>query len=253
VVILLKLEEILDIVLRAAKITIESGAEIYRVELLIDKILEAYNVRGEHFVVASGIFLTIYGYDNQAITRVIAIRGTSINFQRLEQINNFSRSLHKNPISYEEAIDKLSQIEKVPLYPFSIKLIAACMLSFAFTFFFDGTLLEAIASGVVATMVYTLQVKMLSKYFFMFFDYLVASFIGGILCLAVTKLFSHLNLIRIIIGMTMILLPGLTIITALKEVLNGNVVSSNYKFFEAIVILTAMGIGITVSLSVGLG
>lgn len=246
----MKLEEILEIAMRLGTIILQCGAEIYRVETAIKKVLDAYQVQGDCFVLSTAIILSAKGKDGQTLTQIKRTQAASTHLYKLEIVNQFSRDLERQPLPYGAAMHRLSEIEKIPAYSFGIKLLAAGAISFSFTFFFEGTVYDALAAGSIALLIFLLQAKVFGRYFFTFIEYFLASFLTGLLCVWICSVFDFLNVIRVIIGTIMILVPGTTITAAMKDALNGDILSSSYKFAETVFIATAISTGIGLSLSI---
>lgn len=248
----MKTKELIDIALKAGEILLSSGAEIYRVEDTITRIFASYNVKCENFVLLTGIFISAKGEDNDIISLLKRIRGYSYDLKRIEMVNSFSRSLQTKPVTYNEAMDILSSIEKTSRYSFLTRLSAAGINAFVYTLLFNGGIHEALLTLLISMFIYLVKEKVSQMGFFQFFEFFVSGSLAGGLSLTAVKLFPGLNLYKIIIGAIMILVPGVALTNGIKDALYGDIVSSLYRLAEAFFISIAVGAGVAIMLSIGL-
>jgi uncharacterized membrane protein YjjP (DUF1212 family) len=240
--------EILDITTRTGYAIMTSGAEIYRAATTVDKVLNSFDHEGDSFVIASGLFITVRSKEKQTYTAVRAIKLRPTNLRKLEEINDFSRKFCEKQYSYVQADELLNRIEMSKYYNISLYLLSAFTISMLFCVFFGGNYIEGVVAGSVSMIVYFIQSKFFTKYFVLFFDYILASTIGSLICLQCHILFPELSLSNLIVGFIMSLVPGGTLTTGMKDALYGDVISSIYKFFDTVFIAFALGIGILIVL-----
>ena len=100
----MNVREVTDIAVKAGEILLTSGAEIYRVEDTINRICEAYNIKCESFVLPTGIFVSAYNSQGDTVSFVKRIRERTINLEKIELVNSFSRSLRNMNLDYKRAI-----------------------------------------------------------------------------------------------------------------------------------------------------
>ena len=107
---------LMEIVLKAGEIMLTSGAEIYRVEETITRICDSYNLPCESFVLPTGVFVSFRNEDGSIQTAFKRIKQRTINLNRIDKVNTFSRSLKNKKLSYENAMAQLSGIESGKQY-----------------------------------------------------------------------------------------------------------------------------------------
>ncbi|NJD03811.1 MAG: threonine/serine exporter family protein [Ruminiclostridium sp.] len=250
----MKTGELMEIALKAGEILLRSGAEIYRVEDTIRWICSSYNTECESFVLPTGIFISIK--DNtglEPLTAVKRIRQRTVDLHRIDMVNSFSRRLHLNLISYNEAIDELNKIQRQEQYPFLLRLITAGAASFVFTLLFKGSVYEGLASFLIGLIIFYSRELFSKTGLFQFFEFLISGLIAGALAVLSVFLFSELHLFKIIIGSIMIFLPGVAITNSIKDALYGDMVASISRLGEALFTAIAVGAGVGVAVSLGLG
>lgn len=244
--------QVMDIAMRAGEILLTSGAEIYRVEDTIIRICNSYNVDCESFVLPTGIFITGKGKEKESLTLLKRIRVRTVDLQRVELVNSFSRSLKEKPLKYEEALKSLEEIENNPGFTFLSKLAAAGLTAFVFTLLFQGTLLEAASAFVISLLIYAVREGSSYIGFFQVFGYFISGLAAGGLSLLTIKFNAGINIYKVIIGSVIILLPGVAITSAIKDALYGDINSSLLRLSEGTFIVVAVGAGVAISLSLGL-
>ena len=80
---------------------LEAGAETYRVEESIQRVLYAYGIKHvDVFAITNNITVTITMADDTCYTRLRRIYSRGTNYQRIEDLNNLSRYIceHRPPV-----------------------------------------------------------------------------------------------------------------------------------------------------------
>jgi len=249
---MMDVKEVAHIALKAGEILLRSGAEIYRVEDTIVRICTSYNAVCESFALPTGIFITVKGKDGEDQLVMKRIECRTVDLQRIEMINDFSRALQDKQLTYNEALNALRAIEDSKSYSLMIRLVSAGIATFAFTILLKGTAAEGIAALPIGIIIYVISRIISEKGFFQFFQFFISGMIAAIISLAVVKVFPQLSVYRIIIGSIIILLPGVAITNSIKDALYGDIVSSMARLGEALLIATAIGAGVGIGLTIGL-
>ena len=104
-----------DTALLAGELMLQSGAETYRVEETITRILKtSKQERTEAIAYATGIMITLDGSDSGVISMVVRIGDRETNLGQVYEVNNISRFYCDGKISLEEANRRLKAIRGVP-------------------------------------------------------------------------------------------------------------------------------------------
>lgn len=245
--------EVLDIAVKAGEIKLKSGAEVYRVEMTIEKIFEAYGVDGNCFVLSSGIFATVKDSNSIPYSITLHIPSKSTHLHKLECLNNYARSISINKPCYQDALAELKKIEDIPEYSLLINLLAVFSVGFMFIFAFKGTVLEGLLSGAICVLALYFEVKLFSKYFLSFFELLLTSMFITSLCCVISRFIPGVDLSRILVSSLIFCVPGVAITTAIKDALFGDILSSAYNIFNTIFIAVALSLGVLIILFINGG
>ncbi|MCR4943393.1 MAG: threonine/serine exporter family protein [Clostridium sp.] len=248
----MNLKEISDIALSVGEILLSNGSENHRIETSINKICEAYGIKNELIISSDGILLLVEDSNLNKYTSIRKVKDKCVDLYKIELVNSFSRKIYENPMSYEEAKKSLTKINKAPTFTFNVRTFASCMTGFIYTLFFNGSIIDGLASVVVCLITYILFQKMIKLGFFQFLDYYLSGIIIGFLSLLSNFILPEINQNNVITGSIMILLPGVVLTNSIKDMLYGDYSSGAAKFFEAGLIIAAVGCGVITSLFIGM-
>ncbi len=249
----MKTGELTEVALKAGEILLKSGAEIYRVEETIRRICRSYGVRCESFVLPTGIFVTVKAAEGaESYSSLTRINQRTVDLHRINLINGFSRRLDQSLMSYEAALDELSQIENLRPYPFAVRLVVAGIAAFVFTLLFKGSVYESIIAAIIGILIFTVREILSGTGLFQFFELFVSGLVAGAAGIFSVGLFPEFHLFKIIIGSIMMLLPGVAITNSIKDALYGDIVASISRLGEAAYVAAAVGAGVGIAVSVGL-
>ena len=222
-----------------------SGAEIYRAEDSVGRLLRAYGLdSGEVFAIPNCLNVSVLGDDGEPMTRIRRIPPHGTNIDMLERYNALCRELCRETPDYEQAMERL---RAVPLerqaYPPWMVLVGYYIGAFGFCLFFRGGLIDALISGlcgIVIGLCLTLMSRVGSN---VFFKTLAASAVSALLALTAEILLPILSSDLIIIGAYMALVPGVAFTNALRDIMAGDMVSGIAKLAEGIFIAVAIALG----------
>lgn len=228
-----------------------SGAEIYRAEDSVGRLLKAYGLEsGEVFAIPNCLNVSIQNGDSEPLTRIRRIpeHGTSI--EMLERYNALCRELCRETPPYEEAMARLAAVTKSRTnYPVWLQMVAYYAAAAAFCLFFEGTLMDCLISGVSGVVVGLGLLFMSRLGANGFFKTIASSALSALFTLCVALLWPTINVDAIIIGAYMALVPGVAFTTALRDIMAGDLVSGIAKCAEGIFIAVAITVGTGLAMS----
>lgn len=130
---------LMEMAVRAGEIMLASGAEVYRVEDTIHRILKHSGIaRTDVFVVTTGIVATIADASLPPLTLVKRVENRATNLNRIYQVNNVSREFCSGKLSVREAQERLDRIANTTLYGFWKKCIGYAATTGFFAVMFGG-------------------------------------------------------------------------------------------------------------------
>lgn len=230
-----------------------SGAEIYRAEDSVGRLLRAYGLdSGEVFAIPNCLNVSVLGTGGEPLTRIRRIPPHGTNIELLERYNALCRELCRDTPDYEDAMARLAAVPRGRhTYPLWAQMAGYFVGAFGFCLFFKGGFVDALFSGVCGVAVGACLIAMSRVGSNVFFKTLAASAVSAVLALGFAWLWPGLNHDLIIIGAYMALVPGVAFTTALRDIMAGDMVSGIAKAAEGIFIAVAivLGTGFAMSLA----
>lgn len=225
------------------------GAEIGRIEDTMHRIAAAYGAENINiFAITSAIVITLRfpGCDDLTQTRRI-LHSTSIDFYQLELINELSRECVQSPLPPKELLSrvyKITHTHKSPVAVYGGSILSA----FVFCLFFGGSIWDAVASGVFAILICLLQDVFDRINLQAIASQLLISLISGIAIGLVAHIIPVLNRDMVIIGVIMLLIPGLAMTNAIRNMMSGDTISGVMRLIESFVWAAALACGFIISM-----
>lgn len=230
------------------------GGEVSRVEDTISRILKSYGAeRVEVFTILSFISLTAVFAEDRVLTenRRVSIVAYSNDFTRLEQLNALSRQVCQEHVPLDDLVEKLAAIDLPPRKKQlrELYLLLGYILSGAgFALFFGGTWRDSLGAGLCCLAVWFLNWFLkraaLQRLFHAFF----VSFFAGSLCYLLILLGLGEHPGQVMMAVIMVLIPGIAITNAMREVLISDTISGILRLVESLLIASAVAFGFALAM-----
>ncbi len=248
--------KILEVSSQAGKIMLENGAEVYRVEETINRVCKALGAaRCESFASPTAIVISVFDNEGQIYSVMRRITSRTVNLDKVDAVNWFSRQLESNATSVSLTRSHLDEIDSRTPYSPKIMVLASALAAGAFAIVFSGNARDAwcslITGALVRSMVIMLQRIRLNDFFI--------NLAGGAMSALSGWLWSsmgagpHAEIITI--SSLMLLVPGLLLTNGVRDIAAGDIISGTSRIIEAFFIATALacGAGLVYTLVTGLG
>lgn len=236
---------LLDTAVLAGQIMLSSGAEVYRVEDTIYRMLAVSGLKTtEAYVTATGLIVTLDDPQMDSLTVVKRIRNRNTNLSQIAETNQISRRFCAGELTLKEAFHELKHLQVHP-YTQRQKDLASILVAGFFAVLLGGTWSDGIAAGIVgAALVLVLSVcRKLELNAFM--ENMIGSITIGaaaIMLNALTR--GALDTDIVVVGAIMPIVPGAALTTAVRDTLQGDYVAGGAKVLEAILKAAAIVIGV---------
>ena len=237
----------LEIILKAGKILLSSGAEISRTEDTMNYIARAMNFKDlEAYVSNRGIFATAKKDDNTEITRIYNVPEVDINLSKIESVNALSRRITQKSITIEEVINELEKIDTMPDYLIFWRLVAYTIGASGFSYAIGSSITDSIIAGIIGLIlgVYMCTIKRILNS-----DVLI-TILGSILIALFGNLFIHFNigsnLSVILLGAMIDIVPGVPFVNAIREYSQNNYNTGITLMMGALLTCISMAVGVAV-------
>jgi len=242
---------LVDTAMLAGEIMLLGGAETYRIEDTMTRILKISGFeKTETFVTPTGIFLTLGDSSIDAISLIRRVDNRITNISYIYETNNISRNLCEGKITLEEAYVRLKSVKNSKQYSSATYYFCVILATLTFTVLLGGDLLNCLIAGlnggiIVLTLMVTKRVKINT-----FIVNMVASFF--IACNSMLFMYflgTSIQIEVLIGGSIMPLLPGVAITNAIRDTLQGDYMSGGARAIEAFVSATSTATGIGVGMA----
>ena len=227
---------------KAGIILIESGAETMRVEDTMNRLALAFGATVTDAYATPTLLMISFSINGQLVHNIKRVHIKATNLEKIDMVNTLSRQACQKEIDLEQLDHALDTIALEKPYSIKVRLFGAAICSFGFAYFFGGGLNEALNCiwiGIVTQLV----VEIFDYYHISaIFRYMLS---GAILtaCALFSEAVFHANKDLVIISVIMLLVPGLAITNAIKDSVNGDLVSGISRGTEAILIAISIAIG----------
>ena len=227
-----------------------AGAETFRVEESITRIMAAYQLQAEVFAIPNSLIVSFIQPTGQPYTRMRRIGFHGNDLDSVERFSNLSRRICREVPDVDTAYQWLEETRNTRRsYPLPIILLGYFMASGAYGFFFGGSPLDAFIAGLGGIAVglvnhFTALLKTNP-----FFSTILASIPLAIIPYALNAFGLSPNPDASIIGTVMVLIPGLLFTTAMRDIIYGDTNSGVNRIFQVMLIAVAIACGTAVALT----
>lgn len=230
-----------------------SGAEIYRVEESIFRLLRAYGLEEPQvFAIPNALIVSVATPEGHPITRMCRIPGHGTDIELLERCNDLCRRLCTQTPPLEEAQAQVSALREASrtYKPWQAMLGHGLAAAF-FTLVFAGSLRDGLCAFLCGLAVWVFLAfggRLVGAN--RFFHTVVCAAAASLCALALVRLGLGQSFDAITIGALMLLVPGMALTLAMREIMAGDIISGLSRTAEAILVGAAIALGAVVGLAV---
>ena len=245
-------DKLLNLGVELGRKLMNSGAEIYRVEESVGRLLRAYGLDPQIFAIPNCLFVSITTPQGHPITRMCRIPAHGTDIELLERCNALCRRLCREPIPVEEAEQLVKELSNSRQHSPKILLLGYVMTTSFFALFFGGGAWDCLSAGIcglaVGACILFGQRLTGSN---IFFRTVVYAALTSALTLLLVRAGIGRNLEAITIGTLMVLVPGMALTNAMREIMAGDIFSGLNRTAEVLLVATAIALGTAVPLVLG--
>lgn len=213
---------------------LKSGGEINRVEETVTRICLAYGAaHTEVFSIPSVIIAAIRMADGSYSSQVRRIHSVSNDLYRMEQFNDISRWACREKPTLEELDQRIRRAKKRKGIPTWLRCVGSAVAAGAFAVFFGGNWKDGAMAAIIGALVFLVDCIPV-KQFNGLAKTLVQSLLAGILAIFSVSIGLGSDAGMIMIGTIMLLIPGLSFGTALRDLLCGDILAGTLKTVQCI-------------------
>ncbi len=240
---------ILSAILDVGEMMLTSGAEVNRVEDTMQRMARAYGcTRVDVFTITSSIVVTVQDSQGEIFTQTRRILNYDTDMYKIERCNSLSRMVCAKPLVRAELEAAIGEIRKEQAYPKWVNCLGYGLVAFSFTVFFGGTVWDALASCLCGVLLYLSTLLCVHIRLQRIVMTILCSAIVGFGAVAFTRLGLGASVDKICIGNVMLLIPGISFTTSLRDMISGDTISGLLGLCEALLRAMAIAVGFAVIL-----
>lgn len=235
----------------AGRLLLENGAETYRVEDTVGYICSQYGFKEvEVIALPTG---TIYSFvDEEGVphSELIRTKTRTTNLGCVARVNDISRGMSSGKLTLEEGCAQLEALSRASAQPLWLSLLGNVLSAAFFALLFGANWLDFIVAGVCGAMTRLLGLLFSEDNISSTLYALLSGALSSAIAMGSVALFGAGNPTAIITGAIMPLLPGLAITNAIRDTVNGDLVSGVARTAEALLkaVAIAAGVGVVIAL-----
>ena len=245
---------VMEVAMKAGRLLLENGAEIFRVEETMERICRYYRVENpSFFVLSNGIFMTGSGHTPQSPAPVshvehIPVKGAQLD--RVVAVNQLSREIEGGAYTIPEAAARLDEIASMPGKRPWQQILASGVGSACFCILFGGSLADSAASFLAGLLLYAYVLRLSAPHM----SRMIGNVLGGMLvstsCVLMHLLGLGNGLSQMIIGAIMPLIPGIPFTNGIRDLADGDYISGSVRLLDALLtfVSIATGVGVVITL-----
>ena len=225
-----------------------AGAEIFRVEDSISRILRAYELDPEVYAIPNCIIVSVTMPNGESLTEMRRIGFHGNDLDAVELLSGLSRRVCREKPDAETAHQWLKELQaKRRSYHWVVQLLGYFLASFAFGVFFGGDVVDGLCGGISGIAVGACS---------MFMDKLQANnffktMLSAIPLAFIPYAFGALGICQrpdmATIGTVMVLVPGLLFTYAMRDIIYGDTNSGINRIVQVLLIALAIACGTAVA------
>ena len=220
-----------------------SGAETFRVEDTIHRILLAYGVECEVFAIPNSVSVSLEAANGKPlmIMRRIGFHGNDL--EKTEKLNALSRQICAKKPAVDEAMEWLHEtLASCRTYSTGAFYLGNVLVGIGFCLVFGGALSDCLWAGLIGLIIGLVTRFMDRREANPFFSTILASCLMALPAYAAAGLGWLKSPDAAIIGALMLLVPGLLITNSMRDIIYGDTNSGIFRIVQ--VVLTALAIAL---------
>lgn len=220
------------------------GVPAYRLEQGMSLVAQRFGIQGSFFVTPTGIFAA-FGLPEEHRTSLIRIEATEVNLEKQAQLDELVNRVIHGTASIAEGTQAIDRIVAAPS-PYSSALSTICfaLASGAAARFLGGGWREILVTTCIGTLVGILALLMSRwKEANRIFEP-TAAINASALVMVAARFFHPFSIYLTTLASLIVLLPGLTLTVAMRELATRHLVSGTARLTGAVLIFFQLGFGV---------
>ena len=238
---------VLEVSMKAGRILLENGAEIFRVEDTMKRIAAHFGVEEENFfVLSNGIFTT--GSDRRekkifAKVEHIPVHGADL--YKVVALNQLSREICLGRYTLSEVEEKLDEIKKGSPAPKALTILATALGAGCFAVLLDGTIWDGLFAALSGLALGLFMVFISGRYLSKITGNILGAALVSLICVLCNDLTPvPSNMMSMIAGAIIPLVPGVAFVNGIRDIGDGDYISGAVRLLDATLVFICIATGV---------
>ena len=241
-------EDAVFIAMELGEQILRCGGEVSRVEDTIRRICTAYGATDIDVTAIMSLIVSTVEFGDETVVRTRWITGGVTNLGRLSKLNDLSRRICRTLPDKAESLGRLYDIDATTTIGNIPYIIGSILTAFGFCIAWQGSLLDAFVSGIVAIPM-CLGMRWFSKTKTnAIVAKVIVCFLAGVLALLAGKVVTACDVGKVISGDIMLVVPGVMLANSFRDLLGGDLMSGIFRLCAALLDAVAIACGYAVAI-----
>ena len=225
-----------------------AGAETFRVEESVTRVLGAYGIQAEVFSIPNCLIVSIETPDGKPMTRMRRIGHHGNDLDAVEKFSGLSRALCNRKPEPEQALQWLDVVRGMRVhYSTAMSWLGQFMGAAGFVMYFGGNLMDGICAGICGISVALITGLLNRLKANQFFSTIASSYVLALLAYTMSHLGIAHNPHAVTIGALMLLVPGLLFTNSMRDIIYGDTNSGVNRLTQVLLVAVALALGTAVA------
>jgi uncharacterized membrane protein YjjP (DUF1212 family) len=227
------------------------GTSTHRLEEMMNLVLQKLGLYGQFFVTPTGIFAS-FGSPEEHRTSLIRVEPSEVDLGKLALLDKLVNQVIKGELTVEEGSTQVEEIlDSPPRYGAVLTTICFALASGASSRFLGGGWREAVvttASGLVLGCLALLMGRFThtGKVFEP-----IGAMVSAIVAIVIAQFLNPFSIYIGTLAGLIVLVPGLTVTIAIRELVTRNLVSGTARLMGALLLFFQIGFGVAIGWKIG--
>lgn len=246
-------DKVLSVAIEVGGELLSSGCPVGRVEIAVEFMCKAFGAAEVNvFCIPSMILAGVKLADGSEITQLKRIYSLSNNFARMTAFNQLSRDISNKKYTLAEAATMVANLKGENKTDKLVSGLSGGIGAGSFAIFYGGSLLDAIPAAIIGGLMAFLVCILSRLAFNGYARTFMLSLIGGLGSIALCALMAffglNMHVSPVMMGTIMIVIPGLLICNAIRDLFSGDIYSGSFEILSGILTTLAIVAGYAVAL-----
>lgn len=246
-------DRVLALALNIGAGLLSAGASVSRVETAVKLICLACGAKEVNVMsFPSVIICSVRLADGSEVAQLKRNYEVSNDFLKMELYNQLSRDVCSKKLTVEEGETRLEEISRTRGYKLPVTVLSGGLVAGIFTVYFGGALIDGIPAFLAGCMMMYINILLSRRDFNAYARTFVLSLLGGVTSILLCRLFiacgARCSVSMAMIGTIMVVVPGLLICNAVRDMFAGDIYSGAFEFLNGVLSILAIAAGYGASL-----